>query len=129
MLLCAACGGLAVVLGALFAVLYFVLRSYTSSLHYFETVPSYVASVVVSFTSAHLHLTMWHQRGHLAQLELSICQAKLIVLIASRNSKQNAYEQQVAQMTPLHTWSLSGRVVYRPLVDDERETLFKRAIS
>ena len=72
---------------------------------------------------------MWHQRGHLAQLELSICQAKLIVLIASRNSKQNAYEQQVAQMTPLHTWSLSGRVVYRPLVDDERETLFKRAIS
>ena len=46
-LLCAACGGLAVVLGSLFAVLYVVLRSYTSSLHYFETVPSYVASVSV----------------------------------------------------------------------------------
>jgi len=41
-LLCAACGGLAIVLGSLFAVLYVVLRSYTSSLHYFETVPSYV---------------------------------------------------------------------------------------
>jgi hypothetical protein len=128
-LLCAACGGLAVVLGALFAVLYFVLRSYTSSLHYFETVPSYVASVVVSFTSAHFHLTMWYQRGHLAQLERCKCQAKSIVLIPSRNSKQNGSEQQVAQMTPLHTWSLSGRVVYRPLVDDERETLFKAAIS
>lgn len=48
-LLCAACGGLAVVLGSLFAVLYVVLRSYTSSLHYFETVPSYVASVSVCF--------------------------------------------------------------------------------
>jgi len=47
-LLCAACGGLAIILGSLFAVLYFVLRSYTSSLHYFETVPSYVASVVVN---------------------------------------------------------------------------------
>ena len=46
-LLCAACGGLAIVLGSLFAVLYVVLRSYTSSLHYFETVPSYVASIVV----------------------------------------------------------------------------------
>ena len=46
-LLCAACGGLAIVLGSLFAVLYVVLRSYTSSLHYFETVPSYVASVAV----------------------------------------------------------------------------------
>lgn len=46
-MLCAACGGLAIILGSLFAVLYVVLRSYTSSLHYFETVPSYVASVSV----------------------------------------------------------------------------------
>jgi hypothetical protein len=47
-MLCAACGGLAIILGSLFAVLYVVLRSYTSSLHYFETVPSYVASVSVN---------------------------------------------------------------------------------
>ena len=46
-LLCAACGGLAIILGSLFAVLYVILRSYTSSLHYFETVPSYVAAVSV----------------------------------------------------------------------------------
>ena len=51
-MLCAACGGLAIILGSLFAVLYVVLRSYTSSLHYFETVPSYVASVSVN-TSSH----------------------------------------------------------------------------
>lgn len=49
-MLCAACGGLAIILGSLFAVLYVVLRSYTSSLHYFETVPSYVASVSVKLT-------------------------------------------------------------------------------
>lgn len=46
--LCTACGGLAVLLGALFLTVYFMLRSYTSSLNYFETVPTYVPAAMVS---------------------------------------------------------------------------------
>ncbi|KAJ1526961.1 hypothetical protein ONE63_008508 [Megalurothrips usitatus] len=47
--LCAACGGLSALLGVLFLAVYFLLRSYTSSLIYFETVPTYVpASMLLS---------------------------------------------------------------------------------
>ncbi|KAK7792155.1 hypothetical protein R5R35_007712 [Gryllus longicercus] len=45
--LCTACGGLAVLLGALFLTVYFMLRSYTSSLAYFETVPTYVPAAML----------------------------------------------------------------------------------
>lgn len=46
--LCAACGGLSSLLGILFLAVYFLLRSYTSSLVYFETVPTYVPASMVS---------------------------------------------------------------------------------
>lgn len=59
MFLCTACGGLAVLLGILFLAVYFMLRSYTSSLNYFETVPTYVpAAMVSSFTSFYKRLTI-----------------------------------------------------------------------
>ncbi|XP_069685895.1 uncharacterized protein [Periplaneta americana] len=48
--LCTACGGLAVLLGALFLTVYFMLRSYTSSLNYFETVPTYVPAAMLIVT-------------------------------------------------------------------------------
>ncbi|KAE8736877.1 hypothetical protein FOCC_FOCC017667 [Frankliniella occidentalis] len=47
--LCAACGGASALLGVLFLAVYFILRSYTSSLVYFETVPTYIpASMLLS---------------------------------------------------------------------------------
>jgi hypothetical protein len=52
--LCTACGGLAVLLGALFLTVYFMLRSYTSSLNYFETVPTYVPAAMVRVSSPSL---------------------------------------------------------------------------
>lgn len=45
---CCACGGLATVLGALFLAVYFLLRSYTSTLGYFETIPTFVPATMVS---------------------------------------------------------------------------------
>ena len=47
-ILCWVCGGLAVLLGLLYVLLYFLLRAYTSSIHFFETIPTYVPACVVS---------------------------------------------------------------------------------
>ncbi|KAJ8955808.1 hypothetical protein NQ318_005349 [Aromia moschata] len=44
---CCACGGLATILGALFLAVYFLLRSYTSTLGYFETIPTFVPATMV----------------------------------------------------------------------------------
>ena len=46
-LLCCLCGGLQVTLGALYLAIYFVLDGYTTSLHYFQTLPTYVPSIPV----------------------------------------------------------------------------------
>lgn len=46
--LCTACGSLSILLGALFLTVYFMLKSYTSSLNHFETIPTYVPSGMVS---------------------------------------------------------------------------------
>ena len=47
-LLCCLCGGLCLTLGILYLVIYFVLGRYTTSLHYFQTLPLYIPSIVVS---------------------------------------------------------------------------------
>ena len=40
-------GGLSVILGSLFIAIYFIVRNTTSSLHYFETLPTYIPGVTV----------------------------------------------------------------------------------
>lgn len=47
---CTVCGGFAAVLGALFLAVYFMLRSYTSTLGYFETVPTFVPATMLILT-------------------------------------------------------------------------------
>ncbi|KAL1501181.1 hypothetical protein ABEB36_006561 [Hypothenemus hampei] len=47
---CCACGGLTTILGALFLGVYFLLRSYTSTLGYFETIPSFVPAAMLILT-------------------------------------------------------------------------------
>ncbi|XP_037082148.1 uncharacterized protein LOC119102800 [Pollicipes pollicipes] len=49
-ILCWVCGGLAVLLGLLYVLVYFLLRTHTSSLHYFETIPTYVPACVLIVT-------------------------------------------------------------------------------
>lgn len=44
---CTICGGIATILGALFLAVYFMLRSYTSTLGYFETIPTFVPATMV----------------------------------------------------------------------------------
>lgn len=39
---------MATILGALFLAVYFLLRSYTSTLGYFETIPTFVPATMVS---------------------------------------------------------------------------------
>ena len=40
-------GGLSVILGSLFIAIYFIVRNTTTSLHYFETLPTYIPGVTV----------------------------------------------------------------------------------
>ncbi|XP_018327733.1 homeobox protein 2 isoform X2 [Agrilus planipennis] len=47
---CCACGGIATILGALFLAVYFLLRSYTSTLGYFETIPTFVPATMLILT-------------------------------------------------------------------------------
>ncbi|XP_073985184.1 uncharacterized protein isoform X1 [Rhodnius prolixus] len=48
--LCTVCGGLASLLGGLFLGVYLILRSYTSSLDYFETIPTYIPASMLLLT-------------------------------------------------------------------------------
>ena len=41
------CGGLSVVLGALFMAIYLTVKATTTSLHYFQTIPTYVPAIAV----------------------------------------------------------------------------------
>ena len=41
-------GALSVILGSLFITIYFIVRNTTTSLHYFETLPTYIPGVTVS---------------------------------------------------------------------------------
>ena len=40
-------GSLSVILGSLFILIYFMVRSTTTSLHYFETLPTYIPGIAV----------------------------------------------------------------------------------
>lgn len=45
---CLICGGLSCLLGFMFLGVYFLVRSYTSTVGYFETVPTFVPATLVS---------------------------------------------------------------------------------
>lgn len=47
---CLVCGGILCLLGVMFLAVYFLLRSYTSTVGYFETVPPFVPATLVSQT-------------------------------------------------------------------------------
>jgi hypothetical protein len=42
------CGGISCLIGVMFLGVYFLLRSYTSTVGYFETVPAFVPATLVS---------------------------------------------------------------------------------
>lgn len=46
-ILCLICGSLLLLLGLAFIVIYLILSSYTSSLHYFETIPTYIPAITL----------------------------------------------------------------------------------
>ena len=50
-LLCCVSGGVCLTLGILYLAIYFILKKYTTSLHYFQTMPTYVPAVMVSIYS------------------------------------------------------------------------------
>ena len=59
-LLCLLCGGLCLTLGILYLVIFFLLTRYTTSLHYFQTLPTYIPAVVVSIeTIAEIKQTVY----------------------------------------------------------------------
>jgi len=49
-LLTVICGTLSIILGGLFITIYFIVRNTTTSLHYFETIPTYIPGVAMTIT-------------------------------------------------------------------------------
>ncbi|XP_076258589.1 uncharacterized protein LOC143195398 isoform X3 [Rhynchophorus ferrugineus] len=72
---CCACGGLATILGALFLAVYFLLRSYTSTLGYFETIPTFVPATMLILTGlCVISLARRKNRySYLAVLQIKVC--------------------------------------------------------
>lgn len=56
---CLICGGLSCLLGIMFLGVYFLVRSYTSTIGYFETVPTFVPATLVS-NSVNSHRLFFH---------------------------------------------------------------------
>lgn len=52
---CLICGGLSCLLGIMFLGVYFLVRSYTSTIGYFETVPTFVPATLVSNFAKNSH--------------------------------------------------------------------------
>lgn len=51
-LLCGICGGLCFSIGILYLAIFFILKNFTTSMQYFQTLPIYIPSVVVSALSS-----------------------------------------------------------------------------
>ena len=77
-LLCCLCGGLCVALGILYLVIYFVLGRYTTSMHYFQTMPLYIPSIVVSivFPTSNSYWWWYHLREGLRFLKMTLLNAE-----------------------------------------------------
>ncbi|GFT18097.1 uncharacterized protein NPIL_318652 [Nephila pilipes] len=68
---CLVCGGLSISHGIVFIVIYLLLRSYTSSLQFFETIPTYVPGVVFIITG--LILMCFAKRRNSEQSSVHSC--------------------------------------------------------
>ncbi|XP_040564743.1 uncharacterized protein [Lepeophtheirus salmonis] len=72
-LLCILCGGVCILLGVLFGVIFFLLRHYTSSLHYFQTLPTYIPSIMLILTG--VMVLCFGRRGNRNGYLIKICGA------------------------------------------------------
>lgn len=83
---CCVCGGLATILGSLFLAVYFLLRSYTSTLGYFETIPTFVPATMVSSVFNHFQCS-FIKKCYLPQLILT----GLCVISLARRKNRYSY--------------------------------------
>jgi len=70
-LLCCLCGCLCLALGILYLVIYFLVGRYTSSLHYFQTMPLYIPAIVLSVTG--LLVLCFVRRGNRIGYLIKLC--------------------------------------------------------
>jgi hypothetical protein len=59
---CLICGGILCLLGVMFLAVYFLLRSYTSTVGYFETVPPFVPATLVSAAQTFINVFFFWQK-------------------------------------------------------------------
>jgi len=70
-LLTVICGTLSIILGGLFISIYFIVRSTTTSLHYFETIPTYIPGVAMTITG--VMVMLFSKTNHRKSCLVKIC--------------------------------------------------------
>lgn len=70
-LLTVICGTLSIILGVLFITIYFIVRNTTTSLHYFETIPTYIPGVAMTITG--IMVMLFSKTNHRKSCFVKIC--------------------------------------------------------
>lgn len=70
-LMCGLCGGLCLALGIMYIVIFFLLDRYTTSLHYFQTMPTWVPSIPLLVTGT--LISSFARRGNRNNYLVKIC--------------------------------------------------------
>jgi len=65
------CGTLSIILGGLFITIYFIVRNTTTSLHYFETIPTYIPGVAMTITG--VMVMLFSKTNHRKSCLVKIC--------------------------------------------------------
>jgi len=65
------CGTLSIILGTLFITIYFIVRNTTTSLHYFETIPTYIPGVAMTITG--VMVMLFSKTNHRKSCLVKIC--------------------------------------------------------
>lgn len=81
---CTVCGGLVTILGSLFLTVYFLLRSLTSTLNYFETIPTFVPASLVS-------IIINFCENKLLKFTFQLIFTGILIMILSKRKYRNNY--------------------------------------
>ncbi|KAK6618530.1 hypothetical protein RUM43_013723 [Polyplax serrata] len=121
--LCTACGSLSILLGALFLTVYFMLKSYTSSLNHFETIPTYVPSGMLVATGFLIICLAWRKNRNSFLMKLGgLCSLSCAVLCVSVTVTTTVIHMNRLQTLRecLYTQKTLSCTCYSVLIDNNR---------
>ncbi|KAL0267874.1 UNVERIFIED_CONTAM: hypothetical protein PYX00_010023 [Menopon gallinae] len=121
--LCTACGSLSILLGTLFLTVYFMLKSYTSSLNHFETIPTYVPSGMLIATGFLIICLACRKNRNSFLMKLcglcSLCCAVLCVSVTVTTTVIHMNRLQTLREC-LYTQKTQSCTCYSVLMDNDR---------